>query len=151
MNSPRFLFSCVDTFHYLIRELKEDILERDANKENLEQNVTDLNEILLTTAQKTFRTFKQHKKSRNRKKTTNEWFDRDCKAKRNVLRKLSKTLSKEPFNKQRLTSFLKARADYKKICRKAEKKYRGKLTNQLLSIGKQDAKSFWEIISKMNN
>ena len=68
-----------------------------------------------------------------------------------MFRKYSKQISDKPFDRQILNSFIQARAAYKKTCRRAEKCFRKKLTKQLLEVGKQDPKTFWNIINKMNN
>ena len=73
------------------------------------------------------------------------------KGRRDILRKYSKAITIAPFDKTKRQQFLKARAEYKKICRKAEKAYRHHLTDKLMKIGQNDPKSFWIIINRMNN
>ena len=63
----------------------------------------------------------------------------------------SKMLSKEPFNRALHDKFIKARSEYKKECRKAEKYYGKYLTNKINNLGHNDPTSFWKIIKKMNN
>ena len=46
--------------------------------------------------------------------------------------------------------FVKARAEYKKTLRKAEKQARKNLTNLLMNIGKNNPTGFWNLINKMN-
>ena len=59
-------------------------------------------------------------------------------------------MSKFPFDKTLRKKFIESRAAYKKICRKAEKNFRQRLTKQLVEIGQADPKAFWKIIDKMN-
>ena len=95
---------------------------------------------------KRFKTHRKHQKSQ-----TQNWFNKECKGRRQVLRQYSKALSIAPFDKTKRQQFLKARAEYKKICRKAEKAYRHHLTDKLMEIGQNDPKTFWIIINRMNN
>ena len=69
---------------------------------------------------------------------------------RRVFRNASKLMSKCPFDKTLRTKFLESRAAYKRICRKAEKDSRQRLTRQLIGLGQADPKTFWKIIDKMN-
>ena len=64
---------------------------------------------------------------------------------------ISKKRSKEPFNRLILDKFIKARSEYKKECRKAEKQYRQFLTKKLIDLEQCDPKSFWNLIGKMND
>ena len=57
------------------------------------------------------------------------------------LRKYSRNLSSNPFDRNTLNLFQKYRTRYKSVCRKAEKQYRRHLTDQ----------RYWDIINKMNN
>ena len=86
----------------------------------------------------------------NKQKPTKEWFNNRCKAARAKLRLISKNLSKDPFNKTTRDKFVKARGEYKKQCRRAEKEQRGFLTKKLINIAEDDPKMFWALIGKMN-
>ena len=46
--------------------------------------------------------------------------------------------------------FLTSRAAYKKVCRKAEKDSRQRLTRKLIVLGQADPKIFWNIVDQMN-
>ena len=80
-----------------------------------------------------------------------KWYTRECKEKQKILRKISKELSLNPFDKSKRHKFVLARSSYKKVCRKAESIGRRQLTNKLIEIGKKDPKQFWDTIKKMNN
>ena len=121
------------------------------NSENIDEGISQLNDILLRAARKScfIKRFKSQQKHNIRK--TQNWFNKECKARRDILRQSSKMLSSTPFDKIKRQQFLKARSTYKKVCRQAEKAYRYNLTNKLKEIGKKDPKTFWNIINKMNN
>ena len=70
---------------------------------------------------------------------------------RKLLRKYSKDLSNNPFDKSKDLLFVTARSRYKKACRNAEKSYRANLTKQLMEIGQNDPKQLWSLINRMNN
>ena len=83
-------------------------------------------------------------------KANKDWFNGRCKAARKNVRLISKSLSKDPFNKSIRSKFVKARGEYKKECRKAEKEQRKYLTKKLCDIANDDPKTFWNLIGKMN-
>ena len=66
-------------------------------------------------------------------------------------RKCSKDLSTSPFDRSKRQKFIKARGDYKKICRKVESAGRRQLTNKLIAMGQNDPRLFWNTVKKMNN
>ena len=119
----------------------------------IDKCVDNLNEIMMNAAVKTFppkRIFLKNKKNKRNKGKINTWYTRECASKKKVFNKYSKLMSKEPFNRENLHHYIKARSDYKNTCRKAEKVYRQNLTKKLMDIGQSDPKTFWDIISKMN-
>ena len=67
------------------------------------------------------------------------------------MRNYSRQLSRNPFDREKLALFSKARLAYKKLCKKSEKEYRNFLTNKLTDAALKDPKQFWSIIKKMNN
>ena len=123
-------------------------------KNQVDQNKIDicinlLNEALTTSAKKSFPCVKiiaKKKKFNKRNHISNSWYTKESKARRSDVRQRSKALSKEPYNKTN-----QARNAYKTTCRKAEKASRNFLTKQLMEVGANDPKSFWNIIDKMNN
>ena len=134
-----------------IEKLSELLDEKSFNPEKIDSSVIQLNYILMNAAKKSIfaqkiKGIKRHKKTR-----TQEWFNRECNARRKQLRQKSKDLSSNPFDKCKRQQFVESRSAYKKICRKAEKAYRLNLTKNLTEIGLHDPKAFWGIIKKMNN
>ena len=126
------------------------------NTETIDKNISDLNDIMMAAARKTFpfKKLKNAKNSKNakketRRKKTQGWFTKECTARRKVFRKYSRLMSKTPFNRENLHLFVKARATYKQTCRKAERAYRQSLTKQLMDVGRKDPKTFWNIINKI--
>ena len=135
--------------------LDTSLRQGEINTETIDKNISDLNEIMMAAARKTF-PLKKIKNSKNvkkeiRRKKTQGWFTKECSARRKVFRKYSRLMSKTPFNRESLHLFVKARAAYKQTCRKAERAYRQSLTKQLMDVGRNDPKTFWNIINKMNN
>ena len=122
----------------------------DISQDIINEAVDILNTVLTTAARKAFLVKKVKNKNKgndNRK----DWYKKSCKGYRNKFRQCSKKLSKDPFNKLLLNNFLQARAEYKRVCRKAEKHYRHSLITKLLRLENNDPKSFWGIIKKMNS
>ena len=76
------------------------------------------------------------------------WYTKECKGRQNILRKRSKDLSTSPFDRNKRQEFVKARADYKKICRKTESAGRRLLKEKLIEIGQNNPKLFWKTIKK---
>ena len=134
---------------YLLASLNQN----EVSRENICKKVEDLNDILISAAQKTFLTIKLplRKKKNKIKLKSKGWFTRECANRRNIFRKYSKILAEKPFDRKNLHSFIQARAAYKKACRNAEKSYRNTLTGKLKEVGKHDPKAFWRIIEKMNH
>ena len=124
--------------------------QTELDRTDIDNCITKLNEILVTSAKKSFPFKKITTKNKHKRNNKNYWYTKECKAQRSALRKRSKALSREPFSRTKLDLFVKARSAYKKTCRKAEKEYRISLTKQLMHIGKNDPRTFWNIIDKMN-
>ena len=84
----------------------------------------------------------------NKAGSSQSWYTKDCKARKKNLRKCSKDLSTFPFDTNKRQKFVKARAEYKKICRKAESAGRRQLMNELIQMGQNDPRLFWNTIKK---
>ena len=125
------------------------------SKTDLDLSITRLNEVILDAAKKSFpsRNFSNKNKGENKRKQhkTKIWFNKECIKLRKVLRKHSRNLCSTPFDRHKLHLYTKARMEYKRVCRKAEKQNRKHLTEKLMNIGMNDPKTFWTIINKMNN
>ena len=135
----------LDTLNTLVNTI-------DPCREEVFQSVTCLSDVLLGAAKKSFlpkKNVKQNRKTRNKKSKI--WFNNECTIYRKILRKYSRQLSSQPFNKNALHLFQKHRMKYKNVCRKAEKQYRFGLMEQLKTIEANDPSQFWYIINKMNN
>ena len=134
-----------------VEKLNHHLKQPQISSENIEEGLTQLNDILFASAKKScfIQRFKNNRKHKKRK--THEWFNKDCKTKRTILRQHSKDWSKNPFNVETRHKYVCARSIYKKACRKSEKLYRENLTNNLMKIGQNDPKKFWCIINKMNH
>ena len=108
-----------------------------------------MNEILLNAAKKAkFATRVKNNTNKNKVKPLKGWYTNECKTRQKILRKCCKDLSTSPFDKNKREKFVKARADYKKTCRKAESAGRRQLTSKLIEIGQNDPKLFWNTIKK---
>ena len=116
------------------------------DSEEVDNTITKLNNIILCAARKSF-----HVTKISRRQNAKKWFNGECVKYRRILRNYSRELSRNPFDREKLALFSKARMAYKKICKKSEKQYRYFLTDKLTDIGLRDPKQFWAIIKKMNN
>jgi hypothetical protein len=136
-------------------EILNNILDKtELSQEEVVSSVTCLNNVLLSAAKKSFCPKKILRKTKGRtakKHKNKKWFNKECSKYRQVLRKYSRNLSSRPFDRNILHLFQRARIQYKRVCRKAERQYRQHLTEQLTNIGMNDPKRFWNIINKMNN
>ena len=119
------------------------------DKPDLDICISKLSDLIVDSAMKTCPIRARHNKNNKRKKKC--WFSKDCDALRRNLRKQCRDLTKHPFDKQKRQAYIKCRNEYKRTCRKAEKKSRHDLTKKLFEIGQNDPKGFWNIINKMNN
>ena len=129
--------------------LKTLVNTADLDESKINVCVLKLNELIVESAIKTCPVNKTLKK---KKKTSKKcWFNKDCSTLQGHLRRLCRDLAKHPFDKQKRQTYIKARNEYKRTCRKAEQKCRHDLTKKLLKIGLEDPKSFWNIIKQMNN
>ena len=127
--------------------------ETEPTHEDALHSITCLNEVLLTSAKKSRMSRKSDDKPEKIKKKAQSktWFNTECVKYRKVLRKYSRNLSSQPFNRHALHNFQFYRMKYKTVCRKAEKQYRQQLTAQLKDMEGNDPKQFWDIINRMNN
>ena len=134
-----------------IEELRS-ILAQANNSEDVDRGVNKMKNILINAAKKaSFNIRNRINKTANKQQRTQEWYNRECKAKQKLLRQCSKKLSISPFDREKRQNFVKARVGYKKACRKAESASRQKLTKKLIELGQNNPKLFWDTIIKMNN
>ena len=128
------------------------LLERtNVSAEELDGGISLVNNILLNAAKKCNFVKRQKTQKIHPVENSQDWFTKECKIRRNIMRLHGKDISKNPFDKMKRKKFLEARATYKKPCRKSEKSYRQNLTHKLMEIGLNNPKTFWNIIKKMNN
>ncbi len=114
--------------------------------------VSQLNHVILESATQTFTCkYKRKTKKKTAKKKSKTWFTRECAMLRRHLGRLSKDVSKFPFDQGRLATLNRTKAEYTRTCRKAERESRSFLKRKLLEIGTNDPKGFWNIINEMNN
>ena len=134
-----------------VGELQSILAQANMRCDDVDRGISKINTILINAANKASFT----KRKKNEKKVTkshpHEWYNRECKARQRVLRQCSRKLSLSPFDREKRENFIKARANYKKVCRKAESASRKNLTKQLIDLGQNDPKLFWDTIKKMNN
>ena len=133
-------------------ELRSIFAQTNMNIEGIDKGIFTMNTILINAAKKA--SFTKRVRISNivdKKCHSQEWYTKECKATQKVLRKCSKDLSTSPFDNVKRQKFIKARATYKKVCRKAEAECRRRLTKKLMEIGQSDPKLFWSTIKKMNN
>ena len=162
LNNQKFAYKFFDNqahiFEYAVRNdgrlenLKSLLAQTNFGIDDINRGVSNVNEILLNAAKKAkFAKRVKSNKKMNNVRPSKGWYTNECKTRQKILRRCCKELSTSPFDKNKREKFVKARADYKKICRKAETAGRRQLTNKLIEIGQNDPKLFWNTIKKMNN
>ena len=161
LTQDKFIYKFVDSqapiFEHSIRNaarvkyLNSVLARTNLGVENIDWGITTVNEMLVTAAKKAKFTTRVSNKKYNETRPSHSWYTKECKSRQKVLRKCSKDLSTSPFDRSKRQKFIKARGDYKKICRKAESAGRRQLTNKLIAMGQNDPRLFWNTIKKMNN
>ena len=147
--------------HVFIKALKEDInvdalrsilAQTNVGAQDVNNGISVINNILLSAAKKASlgRRGGNEKKTRNRHQT-HEWYTKECKNRKRILRKCSKELSTSPFDKGKKQNFVQARTEYKKVCRWAEARSIKLFVTKLMEIEQSDPNLFWKTIKKMNN
>ena len=91
--------------------------------------------------------FSRRRKEKHRKKS----YDRNYLQLRNELNRLSRRLSKEPFNSYLRKAFIQCMRTYKQFLKPKEKEYFEKLKLQLRNLYKDNPKQFWNIIKNLQN
>ena len=89
------------------------------------EGVTQINNILISAAKKSFLPHKSRKgppksAERGKKKV---WYNKECASYKALLRKYSRMLSSNPFHRNTLNLFQNCKHKYKKVCRTAEKQF----------------------------
>ena len=161
MKTSKYIFKFDKTRRHIFEQaLKDDTnveelrstLALANNSEDVDRGLTKINTIVINAAKKaSFTKRKRNEKTANKQQHTQEWYNRECKAKQKLLRQCSKKLSGSPFDREKRQNFVQARAGYKKVCRKEESASRQKLTKKLIELGQNNPKLFWDTIKKMNN
>ena len=119
----------------------------DPPNEDIFKSVTCLNDILLNAAKKSFLPKKAKKQNTKQAKKGNKmWYNKECLTYKKLLRRYSRKLSSQPFDKNTLRVFQKYRMKYKKVCRNAEKQSRLRLIEQLKNMESTEPNQFWNII-----
>ena len=138
-----------------VEVLRSILAQTNIDSSGVDNGVDIMNNILINAAKRASFGKRAGKGNKtNKKPKTNRqahvWYTNECKNREKLLRKYSKELSCNPFDKAKRHKFVKARAEYKKVCRKAEAESRRQLTKKLIEIGQSDPKLFWSTIKKMN-
>ena len=120
------------------------------SQESIDNIVTQVNGIIHGAARKATFVKKVKVSPPKAKRTPTGWYNKECKASQRILRNTSKKLSANPFDKNARSNFVKARNRYKTLCRKTESAARQSLMSKLVELGKNDPKTFWDTIKRMN-
>ena len=120
----------------------------ETTKENVNELVSCVNDLLLCGAKECNMIKLKHynKKHRNSTPKSNNWFDTECKDKRNAFnrarRRYRDNKSEDNLNQMRL-----AGKDYKVIINKAKAAERNTFIQELRAKETKDPKSFWQILN----
>ena len=101
-----------DTNINTLRSLFE---QTNISAEEIDKGISQFNDILLNAAKKSSFVKRQKAQRKHKVKNTQDWFTKECRIRRNILRQNSKDLSTNPFDKIKCKRFLETRAAYKKV------------------------------------
>ena len=134
-------------------KLDELVLTLDANQdtEAVNNGISEINDILLRAAKKSNFARKSKQQAKRKPQKSQDWYTKECKAHKTMMRKYAKDLSTNLFDRDKHQRFLNARRVYKRTCRNSEKLYRSNLKKKLIDVGMNNPKLFWKIVTEMNN
>ena len=136
-----------------IKTLLNGNIEAAPQDDHINKCMIEFNEAILKSASTVFppRITNRNKpkgKTKNNK-TSNIWYTNQCKTSKTRLQIATKQMSKKPHDRQSIDTYRRARNEYKRVCRQAEKRHRDRMVNKLIAVESNNPKQFWEIIKKM--
>ena len=140
--------SIVESLEAIIRTLK---YTDDQNAENIDLCINSIYNILETAAEPL--TISKENKNNNYKNNSklnihqsqNHWYDNECKTMKKEFDS-SVLIYKETLQKDDLENLCTKRNRYRKLCRSKRANYKSKISLELVSLSKKNAKLFWKKI-----
>ncbi len=92
------------------------------------------------------------KKKKNRTDGNNNepWFDKECKNSKDNIRKLGKTLRKDPKDKGVRSELMSQKKTLKKMVRRKKLLFKKETVSKMKSIKNNDAKQYWKLFKKLS-
>ena len=84
-----------------------------------------------------------------RHKPHKKWFTKECMVTKNRLSRLASQMKRFPFDRNWQSRYRSLCYEYKTLIRKAARSYDTSLKSKLLSVERNDPKSFWNLISNI--
>lgn len=91
------------------------------------------------------------KRRKSKRKPNRPYFDSNCKAARNIVNKLGKSLSKTPWQADLRHEYNFQKKQYKKLIKKQYRDFKQNLVNKLNDLDPTDTKELWAILDKLGN
>lgn len=88
-------------------------------------------------------------KNRKKKRKHKKWYDRDCSALYDKLRKLGRRLHNNPGCTAVLNEFRQTRRQYKKLLRYKKHFFKASMFEQLDELRKTDSPAYWDLFEKL--
>ena len=128
--------------------LSEDFID---SEEEIQEAVNQVNKIILKAASVSLKLKQRKRRTRIQKITNKKWFDKDCKIKRIVLRKLSNQKHRDPLDISVRESYHTALREYKQLLTLKQKAFYDDKIEQLKQFSDtSNSHSFWKILKTMN-
>ena len=129
-----------------IQDQLTNITQLNANQDNINEVISQIENLFLQNAKVTFGTKQQRKPDEN---THKEWFDSECKRARNVYHYTRKLYNKHKntYYKNLLKTVSK---DYKCKISKSRAKFKNQRVDRLRNLKTSNPKEFWKIINSVD-
>ena len=111
---------------------------------NIDTDVQSLNDLLTQTASKCLVTVGRRKAVKNKK-----WFNHSCSVLRQEVKKLSKSLSKNPHSIATREAFNNTKRRYKKQLKKARQEFKNKISHALDTSLDNNPKLYWKLLDQL--
>ena len=124
--------------------------ERRFDKENINEAVTEIGNILTDSAKSTFGTYVKTETNNNKKYTKKKWFDDNCKAERKNFHRSKRTYIAYKNNENR-TQMLDASRLYKKTIRKAVVNHKRYLKKEIRNMRQKSPNEYWKYVNSLKD
>ena len=123
------------------KKIEEYIKKHNVSNANTEGMYSDLIEIINSFSHKP-KIRVSANKSKKKIDKSKPWYETKCRKLKNNLNRKEKNYRKNQFDTRAREELIKARKDFKSVCRQSEKTFRDNLTKQLYQVEKSNLKNF---------